>query len=53
MWDDRILQNFCWMPEANGALKHLEIKIIVNVNQTVMANTSPNYNVFWVILTSS
>ena len=53
MQDDRILQNFCWMPEAKGALQHLEIQIMMDVYQTVLANTSPNYNVFWVILTLS
>ena len=51
----------CWTIEScrisvvclkqNGALKYLEIKIMMNVYQTVLANTSPNYNVFWVILT--
>ena len=51
MRDDRILQNFCWMPEGNGALQHIEIKIMMDVYQTVLANTSPNYNAFWVILT--
>ena len=37
----------------NGALQHLEIKLMMDVYQTVLANTSPNYNVFWVILTLS
>ena len=37
--------------KQNGALQHIEIKIMMNVYQTVLANTSPNYNVFWVILT--
>ena len=37
--------------KQNGALQHLEIKIIMDVYQTVLANTNPNYNVFWVILT--
>ena len=27
---DRILQNFCGTPEANGALQHLEIKIMIS-----------------------
>ena len=53
MRDDGILQTFCWMPEANGALQYLEIKLMMDVYQTVLANTSPNYNVFWVILTLS
>ena len=35
--------------EQYGALQHLEIKIMMDVYQTVLANTSPNYNVFWVI----
>ena len=39
--------------KQNGALQHLEIKIMMDVYQTVFANTSPNYNVFWVILTLS
>ena len=52
---------FCGMIESgrisvgclkqNGALQHLEIKIMMVVYKTVLANTSPNYNVFWVILT--
>ena len=29
----------------------LEIKIMMDVYQIVLANTSPNYNVFWVTLT--
>ena len=53
MWDDRILQKFCWMPEAKWRFTFLEIKIMMDVYQTVLANTSPNYNVFWVILTLS
>ena len=51
MRDDRILQNFCCM--HNGALQHIEIKIMMDVYQTVLANTSPNYNGIWVILTLS
>ena len=39
--------------KQNGALQHLEIKIMGDVYQTVLANTSPNYTVFWVILTLS
>ena len=39
--------------KQNGALQHLEIKIMMDVYKTVLANTSPNYNVFWVILTLS
>ena len=39
--------------KQNGALQHLEIKLMMDVYQTVLANTSPNYNVFWVILTLS
>ena len=50
---DRILQNFCWMPEAKWRFTTSEIKIMMDVYQTVSANTSPNYNVFWVILTLS
>ena len=38
-------------PKQNGALQHLEIKIMMDVYQTVLANISPNYNVFWVVLT--
>ena len=34
-----------------GALQHLEIKIMMDVYQTGLANNSLNYNVFWVILT--
>ena len=44
MQDDRIIQNFCWMPEAKWSLQKLEIKIMMNVYQIVLANTSPNYN---------
>ena len=51
MRDDRILQIFCWMPEADDALQHLEIKIMMDVYQIVLANTSQIYNVFWVLLT--
>ena len=36
-----------------GASQHLEIKIMIDVYQTVLANTSPNKNVFWAILTLS
>ena len=36
--------------EQNGALQHLEIKLMMDVYQTFFANTSQNYNVFWVIL---
>ena len=39
--------------KQNGALQHLEIKIMMDVYKTVLANTSPNYNAFWVILTLS
>ena len=39
--------------KQNGALQQLEIKIMMEVYQTVLANTCPNYNVFWVILTLS
>ena len=53
MRDNRILQNFCLMSDANGILQHLEIKIMMDVYQTVFANTSPNSNVFWVILVLS
>ena len=35
----------------NGALQHFEIKIMLDVYQTILANTSSNLNVFWVILT--
>ena len=34
----------------NGALQHLEIKTMMDVYKTVFDNTSPNYNVFMVIL---
>ena len=44
MRDNRILQNFCRMPEQNGALQQHEIKIMMDVYQIVLANTSPNYN---------
>ena len=37
----------------NYALQHLDIKIMMDVYQIVLANTSPNYNVFWVIMTIS
>ena len=54
MRDDRILPNFCWAPlKQNDALQHLEIKIMMDVYKTVLANISPNCNVFWVILTLS
>ena len=39
--------------KQNDALQHLEIKIMMDAYQTVLANTSLNYNVFWVILTLS
>ena len=39
--------------KQNGALQQLKIKIMMDVYQTVLANTIPNYNVFWVILTLS
>ena len=45
MRDDKILQNVGCL-KRNGALQHLEIKIMMDVYKTVMANTSPNYNVF-------
>ena len=53
MRDDRILQNSVECLKQNGASQHLEIKIMMGVYQTVMTNTCPNYNVFWVILTLS
>ena len=46
MRDDRFLQNFCWMPETNDSLQHLEIKIMMVVYQTVLTYTSSNYYVF-------
>ena len=39
--------------KQSSASQHLEIKIMMDVYQTVLANTSPNFNVFWVILTLS
>ena len=49
----------CWTIEScrfsvgclkqNDALQHLEIKLMMDVYQTVLANTSPNYNVRGVI----
>ena len=36
--------------KQKGALQQLEIKIMMDAYQTVLANTSPNYNVFWVFL---
>ena len=39
--------------QQNGALLHLEIRIMMDVYQTVLANTSTSYNEFWLILTSS
>ena len=39
--------------KENSALQHFEIKIMMDVYQIVLANTSPNYSVFWVILTLS
>ena len=53
MQDDRILQNLCWLSEAFWALQHLEIEIMIDIYQIVLANISPNYNVFWVILKQS
>ena len=40
-------------PKRNGALQHLEIKNMMDIYQIVLANISPNYKVFWVILTLS
>ena len=37
--------------KENSALQILEIKIMMNVYQIVLASTSQNYSVFWVILT--
>ena len=37
--------------KQNVDLQHLEIKFMMEVYQTVLANTSSNYDVFWVILT--
>ena len=51
MRDNRFLQNFCWMPEANDPLQYLEI--IMDVYQTVLAYTSSNYYVFWGIFRPS
>ena len=42
MWDDKIGQNFCWMPEAKMALQHLEIKMMMNIYQTVKLKKSNN-----------
>ena len=39
--------------KQNGALQHLKIKLMMDVYQTVLANASQNYNIFWVILTLS
>ena len=39
--------------KEKSALQHLEIKIMMDAYQIVLANTSPNYSVFWVILTLS
>ena len=39
--------------KQNGALQHLELKIMVDVYETVLANTSPNYKAFWVVSTLS
>ena len=36
--------------KQNDALQHREIKLMMDVYQTVLANTSPNYNVFQVFL---
>ena len=51
--DNNILQISVGCLKQNGALQHLEIKIMMDVYQTVFANTSPNYYVFWVILALS
>ena len=53
MPDDRICRISVGCLKQNGALQQLEIKIMMDVYQTVLANTSPNYNVFLVILTFS
>ena len=37
--------------KQNGALQHLELKIMVDVYETVLANTSPNNKAFWVVST--
>ena len=39
--------------KENSALQHTEIKIMMDVYHIVLANTSPNYSVFLVILTLS
>ena len=39
--------------KENSALQHLDIKIMMDVYQIVLANTSPNYSAFLVILTLS
>ena len=36
--------------KQDGPLQHVGFAIMMDVYQTVLANTSPNYNVFWVIL---
>ena len=46
MRDDRILRFSVGCLKQNGALQHLEIKLMMDVYQTVLANTSTNYNVF-------
>ena len=51
MRDDGILQIYVGCLKQNGALQHLEIKLMMDAYQTVLANSSLNYNVFWVILT--
>ena len=43
-------RNSVGCPKENSALQHLEIKIMMDVCQIVLANTSPNYSVFWVKL---
>ena len=45
MRDDRIFRISVVCLKQNGALQHLEIKIMMDVYQTVLANTSPNYTV--------
>ena len=53
MRDNRILQNFCCMPEAKWRFTIMIYMYMMDVYQTVLAITSPNYNVFSVILTIS
>ena len=38
--------------KQNGAVQHQEIEMMLNVYQILLANTSLNYNAFWVLLTS-